>query len=259
MRGSYADVLGDHAVACPRTGLLARRGKLVEHAWTRPSGSRSYWAGGAGRPSTVADTHTTDPAALAAAECRKQTTYPELLRGSLQRLAVGRRSAQSRCWWTQLSVAVQRAMECRRLGGPGRQPLAQQRALRLWNLCWTSQTERGPAPSLSGPECARMALAGDMDLCRRTQEVVRARKSFGVIVLAGIFCCGTRRQGKQQVVDSSWQWAGTILQQQPRRLEVFHGGDALRETVMFVALESETPQDVLHPRVSPRGMLVGRT
>ena len=29
------DALGDHALACPRTGLLARRGKIVERAWVR--------------------------------------------------------------------------------------------------------------------------------------------------------------------------------------------------------------------------------
>ena len=29
------DALGDHALACPRTGLLARRAKTVERAWVR--------------------------------------------------------------------------------------------------------------------------------------------------------------------------------------------------------------------------------
>ena len=33
--GRPLDPLGDHAVACPRTGLLARRAKIVEHAWVR--------------------------------------------------------------------------------------------------------------------------------------------------------------------------------------------------------------------------------
>ena len=29
------DEYGDHALACPRTGLLARRAKIVERAWVR--------------------------------------------------------------------------------------------------------------------------------------------------------------------------------------------------------------------------------
>ena len=33
--GAVVDSLGDHALACPRTGLLARRAKLVERAWVR--------------------------------------------------------------------------------------------------------------------------------------------------------------------------------------------------------------------------------
>ena len=33
--GAQADRLGDHALACPRTGLLARRAKVVERAWVR--------------------------------------------------------------------------------------------------------------------------------------------------------------------------------------------------------------------------------
>ena len=60
-----------------------------------------------------------------------------------------------------------------------RQPFAQQRAIRFWSLCWASQTERGPAPSLSGLGCAGLALAGDLDLCRRTQKVLRAREFWG--------------------------------------------------------------------------------
>ena len=60
--------------------------------------------------------------------------------------------------------------------GPGRQPLAQQRAIRPWSLCWTSRMERGPSPFISGLECAGLALAGDLDFCRPTQKVVRAKK-----------------------------------------------------------------------------------
>ena len=33
--GAQVDRLGDHALACPRTGLLARRAKVVERAWVR--------------------------------------------------------------------------------------------------------------------------------------------------------------------------------------------------------------------------------
>ena len=33
--GGVADAFGDHALACPRAGLLARRAKVVERAWVR--------------------------------------------------------------------------------------------------------------------------------------------------------------------------------------------------------------------------------
>ena len=33
--GEPVDALGDHTLACPRTGLLARRAKVVERAWAR--------------------------------------------------------------------------------------------------------------------------------------------------------------------------------------------------------------------------------
>ena len=33
--GAQVDRLGDHALACPRTGLLARRAQVVERAWAR--------------------------------------------------------------------------------------------------------------------------------------------------------------------------------------------------------------------------------
>ena len=33
--GGPVDALGDHTLACPRTGLLARRAKVVERAWVR--------------------------------------------------------------------------------------------------------------------------------------------------------------------------------------------------------------------------------
>ena len=34
-RGGTVDTFGDHALACPRTGLLARRAKVVERAWVQ--------------------------------------------------------------------------------------------------------------------------------------------------------------------------------------------------------------------------------
>ena len=34
------DRFGDHALACPRTGLLARRAKIVERVWVRVAGKR---------------------------------------------------------------------------------------------------------------------------------------------------------------------------------------------------------------------------
>ena len=33
--GAAVDAYGDHHAACPRTGLLARRAKPLEHAWVR--------------------------------------------------------------------------------------------------------------------------------------------------------------------------------------------------------------------------------
>ena len=33
--GAQVDAVGDHALACPRSGLLARRAKIVERAWVR--------------------------------------------------------------------------------------------------------------------------------------------------------------------------------------------------------------------------------
>ena len=33
--GAQVDAFGDHALACPRTGLLARRAKILERAWVR--------------------------------------------------------------------------------------------------------------------------------------------------------------------------------------------------------------------------------
>ena len=33
--GRQVDRFGDHALACPRTGLLARTAKTLEHAWVR--------------------------------------------------------------------------------------------------------------------------------------------------------------------------------------------------------------------------------
>ena len=48
-------------------------------------------------------------------------------------------TAWVRRWWTQLSVAVQRATACRRRPAP-------RQTLRRSSSCWTSPTRRGPAP-----------------------------------------------------------------------------------------------------------------
>ena len=57
--GGPVDLLGDHALACPRTGLLARRAKVVERAWirvARDSGTRRPHC-----PATMAGTQDGSP------------------------------------------------------------------------------------------------------------------------------------------------------------------------------------------------------
>ena len=75
----------------------------------------------------------------------------------------------ARHWWTQLSVAVQRAMA---LSAVGRAwpagSLSRSNGRSALGSCWTSQMERGPAPSPHGLQCTGLALAGDLDLCTRT-------------------------------------------------------------------------------------------
>ena len=47
LASTCAGAAGDHtvyAVACPRTGLLARRAKIVEHAWVRVARDTLYRA-----------------------------------------------------------------------------------------------------------------------------------------------------------------------------------------------------------------------
>ena len=100
--GQRVDPLGDHALACPRTGLLARRAKTVERAWVRvareavgPDGQVVPQHCDAtlvsplrrtGQPQPGAAE--TDGSALRTAERRKHATYPELRRAGPQRLLV---------------------------------------------------------------------------------------------------------------------------------------------------------------------------
>ena len=102
--GREADVLGDHRVSCPRSGLLARRALAVEQAWVRvareavgPEGrSRSpAWLGrlrGHGAGSSDGRLHAgaadRDGVVLSTAERRKCTRYPELGQPGPQRLVV---------------------------------------------------------------------------------------------------------------------------------------------------------------------------
>ena len=121
------DAFGDHALACPRTGLLARRAKVVERAWVRASQVvPQQWLAHTTAPGVqpqdrrrldlVVYEATTrggalccdatlvspltrtghpqpcavqvDGAALQVAERRKQAAYPELTRGGPQTLLV---------------------------------------------------------------------------------------------------------------------------------------------------------------------------
>ena len=54
--GANVDCFSDHALACPRMGLLARRAKLVKRAWVRVAREALGESGGGrpGRPGTVA-------------------------------------------------------------------------------------------------------------------------------------------------------------------------------------------------------------
>jgi len=91
--GQRVDVYGDHALACPRTGLLARRAIIVERAWVRvareavkgPKGKSSLsilqqWLAHTTAPGVPSDNHRQldlgrdvlrrNPRRLAAVECR---------------------------------------------------------------------------------------------------------------------------------------------------------------------------------------------
>ena len=123
------DALGDHALACTRTGLIARRAKIVERAWVRvareavgpegqvvpqqwlahttaprrptPPGPRRLRSGASRRgpmlrchTCVAAVTHrpaaaARDGAALRVAERRKRAAYPELNGGPQQLVVLG--------------------------------------------------------------------------------------------------------------------------------------------------------------------------
>ena len=119
--GAAVDAYGDHHAACPRTGLLARRAKPLEHAWARfareavgPEGQvvPQQWLARTSAPGvdpsdrrrldfvayrasplgetlccdvTLVSALTRDVAMLAVAERRKRAAYPEQLRRGPQR------------------------------------------------------------------------------------------------------------------------------------------------------------------------------
>ena len=113
------DPPGDHALACSRTGLLARRAKVVERVWVRVAREAvgaegqvvQQWLARTTATSATANggalccdatlvspltrtghphpcTVEVDGAALKVAERRKHSTYPELARGGPQKLLV---------------------------------------------------------------------------------------------------------------------------------------------------------------------------
>ena len=57
----------------------------------------------------------------------------------------------------------------------------------------------------------------------------------GCIMLSCIFSCGGRGQGTQEVVCPR---AGTVVQKQPRGLQVLDTGDPLEEAVVSLELKS---------------------
>ena len=103
-------MFGDHALACPRTGLLARRAKVVERAWVRVA-REAVGADGqvvpqqrlcnTNAPGVAPDAHgrgavlrcdagvaagPNPVSMLRVAERRKRAAYPELSAGGPQRL-----------------------------------------------------------------------------------------------------------------------------------------------------------------------------
>ena len=166
-----ADALGDHFVACPRTGLLPRRGFVLERAWvqvareavgaegrvvpqqwlartTAPLVVYGATQGGealccdatlvspltrAGRPVPGADVR--DGAALAAARRRKHARYPELLRGGPQRLVVLAAEVGGR-WGEECQRFVRQLLRLRVQRAPAtlRATAAQGWARRWWGL-----------------------------------------------------------------------------------------------------------------------------
>ena len=71
--GRHADAFGDHALACPRTSLLARRTELVERVWCKVARET---AGPEGH--VVPQLPPTIQPVLRTAMRRKHATYPEL-------------------------------------------------------------------------------------------------------------------------------------------------------------------------------------
>ncbi|CAE7909725.1 unnamed protein product, partial [Symbiodinium microadriaticum] len=132
--GQVVDAYGDHALACPRTGILAgcAKGRNGEDARCARGGRRR-------RPNRPAAMTPVDGAVLRVAERRKRASYPELVAGGRQRLVVlgsevGGRwntdalrfvqalvrllSYRTPAWWCQLSMVVQQAVASTALGQP---------------------------------------------------------------------------------------------------------------------------------------------
>ena len=114
--GAVVDSLGDHALACPRTGLLARRAKLVERAWVRVAREAMGPEGQVVPQQWLA--HTTAPGV--GAEDRRRldlVVYGATRHGGA--LCCDATLVSPR----MLSVAVQQAVASTALGGPWMHPL----------------------------------------------------------------------------------------------------------------------------------------
>ena len=145
--GALVDAFGDHTLACPRTGLLARKAKILERAWVRVA-REAVGADGQVVPQQWL-AHTTapnvDPAdrrrldlviygatplggvfpcdwaqGSGAVGTRERCASCAICRVRAQRapptLRTAARAAWSRRWWSQLAASVQQAVAATALG-----------------------------------------------------------------------------------------------------------------------------------------------
>ena len=133
--GAEVDAYGDHCHACPRTGLLPRRGFVVERAWVQVAREAVGPEGRVVPQQWLA--HTTAPqvrtddrrrldfvvyGAMSTGEalcCDATLVSPPALASRPARPTPLRASAAqgwARRWWSVLSVALQRAVACSALG-----------------------------------------------------------------------------------------------------------------------------------------------